>query len=372
MGVRIPLSRGAPVALLIIIALVGALGNTLAAGAQDTLADDIAAAEAELSAAQAELASTYQKFTAAQQRQQQATKAAADARAKADTARAESEAAAERVRQLQHKVDKFASASYRQGSTVGSVTAYLGSESPTDMLARASLLNAIGSEQLDVLDGMRKAMNERAAADKEAQAALRRATDNEAAAAKAKSDAEAAHRDAVAQKDSAQGAIDTLLAKKAALQAQAAQVTQAGAPAPAAPAPAGAPSVGSSGVVLPAQGTLTSTYGFRWGTVHYGIDIANSIGTPILSTMAGEVISSGPASGFGLWVRVRHDNGLITVYGHINESLVSVGQRVGAGQQIATMGNRGQSTGPHLHFEVHENGNKIDPLVWLRSHGVSI
>ncbi|NIJ10395.1 murein DD-endopeptidase MepM/ murein hydrolase activator NlpD [Saccharomonospora amisosensis] len=369
MGVRIPLSRGAPVALLIIIALVGALGNTLASGAQDSLADDIAAAEAELSAAQAELARTYEKFTTAQQRQQQASKAAADARAKADTARAESEAAAQRVQQLQHKVDEFASASYRQGSTVGSVTAYLGSASPTDMLARASLLNAIGSEQLDVLDGMRKAMNERAAADKEAQAALQRATDNEAAAAQAKSDAEAAHRDAVAQKDNAQGTIDELLARKAALQAQAAQ---AAAPAPAEAAPAAAPSVGSSGVVLPAQGTLTSTYGIRWGTVHYGIDIANSIGTPILSTMAGEVISSGPASGFGLWVRVRHDNGLITVYGHINESLVSVGQRVGAGQQIATMGNRGESTGPHLHFEVHENGNKIDPLVWLRSHGVSI
>jgi len=125
-------------------------------------------------------------------------------------------------------------------------------------------------------------------------------------------------------------------------------------------------------VVKPAQGTLTSTYGARWGTVHYGIDIANSIGTPILSAMAGTVIDSGPASGFGLWVRVQHANGVITVYGHINESLVSVGQRVSAGQQIATMGNRGQSTGPHLHFEVHQNGSKIDPLPWLRSRGVSI
>ncbi|MDQ3789056.1 MAG: M23 family metallopeptidase, partial [Actinomycetota bacterium] len=122
----------------------------------------------------------------------------------------------------------------------------------------------------------------------------------------------------------------------------------------------------------PAVGTLTSTYGARWGTIHYGIDIANSIGTPIFSAMAGEVIDSGPASGFGLWVRVGHDNGLITVYGHINESLVSVGQRVAAGEQIATMGNRGQSTGPHLHFEVHDGGNKIDPLPWLRSHGVNI
>ncbi|HEX2166054.1 MAG TPA: M23 family metallopeptidase [Longimicrobiales bacterium] len=69
---------------------------------------------------------------------------------------------------------------------------------------------------------------------------------------------------------------------------------------------------------------------------------------------------------------MRHDNGLITVYGHINESLVGVGQRVAAGEQIATMGNRGQSTGPHLHFEVHQGGSKIDPLPWLRGHGVGI
>ena len=77
--------------------------------------------------------------------------------------------------------------------------------------------------------------------------------------------------------------------------------------------------------VAPAQGVFTSGYGARWGGTHYGIDIANSIGTPIKSLMSGTVISSGPASGFGLWVRVQHDNGLVTVFGHINESLVSVG-----------------------------------------------
>ncbi|MGH3518396.1 MAG: M23 family metallopeptidase [Haloechinothrix sp.] len=117
---------------------------------------------------------------------------------------------------------------------------------------------------------------------------------------------------------------------------------------------------------------ITSTYGQRWGTIHYGLDIANNIGTPIVSVMDGRVISSGPASGFGLWVRVLHDNGIITVYGHINETLVSVGQRVRTGQRIATVGNRGQSTGPHLHFEVHQNGFKIDPLRWLRRNDVSL
>lgn len=126
-------------------------------------------------------------------------------------------------------------------------------------------------------------------------------------------------------------------------------------------------------VAKPAEGSFTSGFGARWGTTHYGVDIANSIGTPILSAMDGVVIEAGPASGFGLWVRVQHGDGTVTIYGHVNEILVGEGQRVAAGQQIATMGNRGQSTGPHLHFEVWLNGSqKIDPVGWLRERGISL
>lgn len=125
--------------------------------------------------------------------------------------------------------------------------------------------------------------------------------------------------------------------------------------------------------VLPAQGVYTSSFGSRWGTLHAGVDIANAIGTPILAVADGEVIDSGPASGFGMWVRLKHADGTITVYGHINETLVTVGQKVMAGDQIATMGNRGFSTGPHLHFEVHLAGeNKIDPIPWLATRGISL
>ncbi|MBB4964719.1 M23 family metallopeptidase [Saccharothrix violaceirubra] len=125
--------------------------------------------------------------------------------------------------------------------------------------------------------------------------------------------------------------------------------------------------------VKPAQGTFTSGFGGRWGTTHYGVDIANSIGTPILSAMEGTVVEAGPASGFGLWVRVQHADGTITVYGHVNEILVAQGQHVAAGAQIATMGNRGQSTGPHLHFEVWAGGSqKIDPVGWLAERGISL
>ena len=119
-------------------------------------------------------------------------------------------------------------------------------------------------------------------------------------------------------------------------------------------------------VVSPTNGIVTSSFGPRWGSTHYGLDIANDIGTPILAVMDGVVLDSGPASGFGLWVRLRHDDGTITVYGHIDRTLVEEGQRVSAGEQIADMGNRGFSTGPHLHFEVHSSdGEKLSPEGWL-------
>lgn len=124
--------------------------------------------------------------------------------------------------------------------------------------------------------------------------------------------------------------------------------------------------------VAPTVGVLTSTFSVRWGTMHWGIDIANRIGTPIRSVADGVIIEAGPASGFGLWVRVRHPDGTITVYGHVDRILVKEGQRVRAGDQIATLGNRGESTGPHLHFEVwHPSGTKINPLTWLRSKGIT-
>lgn len=123
-------------------------------------------------------------------------------------------------------------------------------------------------------------------------------------------------------------------------------------------------------VVWPVDGTVTSNYGSRWGSTHYGLDIANSLGTPIKAVKRGTVIEAGPASGFGLWVRVQHEDGTITVYGHINEALVSEGETVEAGETIAEVGNRGQSTGPHLHFEVWDSDDrKVDPLEWLKEHG---
>src|SRR5690606_37223649 len=152
---------------------------------------------------------------------------------------------------------------------------------------------------------------------KDAEKAVEDAEREETKAERAKVNAEKAHKQASAKQDEKQSELDKLNERKQAEEAekQAAEAP-AGGGAAAAAAPAAAP-----GVVQPAEGTFTSGYGARWGTTHYGVDIANSIGTPIKSLMSGTVISSGPASGFGLWVRVQHDDGTISVYGHINESL---------------------------------------------------
>ncbi|MFE7743197.1 M23 family metallopeptidase [Nocardia sp. NPDC057455] len=122
-----------------------------------------------------------------------------------------------------------------------------------------------------------------------------------------------------------------------------------------------------------AAGTFTSGFGARWGVQHLGIDIAGPIGTPIYAVADGTVLEAGPASGFGMWVRLLHDDGTVTIYGHIDTATVSQGQRVLAGDQIATIGNRGFSTGPHCHFEVWLNGvDKVDPLPWLATRGISL
>ena len=126
-------------------------------------------------------------------------------------------------------------------------------------------------------------------------------------------------------------------------------------------------------VVTPATGTFTSGYGERWGAMHRGIDIANSLGSPIYAAMDGTVINAGPAQGFGNWVVIKHDGGEVSVYGHMTHYNVAVGQRVRAGEQIAQIGSEGQSTGPHLHFEIKPDGvSQVDPVGWFAQQGIRI
>ena len=118
----------------------------------------------------------------------------------------------------------------------------------------------------------------------------------------------------------------------------------------------------------PASGEVSSPYGLRWGgsDFHPGIDIANDYGTPIIAAASGTVTAAGwNSGGYGNMVDIDHGNGIWTRYGHAEAVAVSVGETVQKGQIIAYMGSTGFSTGPHVHYEVHANGEIVNPILYL-------
>jgi murein DD-endopeptidase MepM/ murein hydrolase activator NlpD len=125
----------------------------------------------------------------------------------------------------------------------------------------------------------------------------------------------------------------------------------------------GAPS--AAGFIWPVNGPVVSGFGMRWGRMHEGIDIAASSGTPIHAAAAGTVIHAGWLGGYGNLVVLDHGDGLSTAYAHASAILVGLGQRVSQGETLSLVGSTGNSSGPHLHFEVRVNGSAVDPLFYL-------
>ncbi len=122
---------------------------------------------------------------------------------------------------------------------------------------------------------------------------------------------------------------------------------------------------GSPAFTWPVSGPVTSGFGPRWGRMHNGIDIAAPTGTPIGASAAGEVFFVGWLGGYGNTVLVDHGNGYTTLYGHQSELRASVGQSVSAGTTVGLVGSTGNSTGPHLHFEIRVWDTPQDPLLYL-------
>jgi murein DD-endopeptidase MepM/ murein hydrolase activator NlpD len=124
-------------------------------------------------------------------------------------------------------------------------------------------------------------------------------------------------------------------------------------------------------------GHISSGFGYRFHPIkkkvlfHDGIDIGAPLGTPIYAMSDGVVLYAGPARGFGNEVVLSHAGGVTTVYGHVSRILVTSGP-VKVGQAIALVGNEGDSTGPHLHAEVRVDDRAVDPVAWLRAHGVQL
>lgn len=280
--------------------------------------------------------------------------AAAQAKVDLDAATAEAEAA-------KKQANDVAADMYKQGPMSLTEQTLLSSNGPQDFIDKAVLSDTVTDYQVANINKM--------VAAQQAQQSASKAADDAAAAAQAKADeAQKISSDSQAKLAAAQVQMDSLK-------------SQAGMPA-AQPGDAPSAPASSSGVTgqvtgewaLPASGSFTSCFCARWGTFHQGIDIANSIGTPIFSVGNGVVLRAGPATGFGLAVYIQHPSGEVTVYGHVNEYFVTAGQQVTAGQHIADIGNRGYSTGPHLHFEVQQGayGSRVNPQAWLAARGISV
>lgn len=127
------------------------------------------------------------------------------------------------------------------------------------------------------------------------------------------------------------------------------------------------PTVGSGKFIWPMSGgyTVTSEFGQRWGRLHAGIDLGCPVGTNVVAADGGTVTQAGYHPAYGYLVIIDHQNGMETYYAHNSQLLVSAGDKVYQGQQIAESGNTGRSTGPHCHFEIHVNGSAVNPRTYL-------
>ena len=256
----------------------------------------------------------------------------------------------------------------------------LGTASFTDLIDNLDLLDRIGRQDERIATSVKSARDGVADARRRTRAARAEAARVEAAVSSATTEQRGivtrlvASRDALvaarsektttlasirSDRDSTLAEIDALEQQSAALEARIREAQQRSS-VPAVVAPSG------SGVLgWPVSGPVTSGFGVRWGRMHEGIDIAVGEGTPVRAAAAGTVIYAGWMSGYGNLVAVNHGNGLSTAYAHNSSLAVSVGQSVAAGEIVSYSGNTGNSTGPHVHFEVRVDGSAVDPLGYL-------
>lgn len=258
----------------------------------------------------------------------------------------------------------------------------LGTASFADLLDNLDLLDRIGRQDERIASSVKSARDGVADARRRTRVARVEAARVEAVVSSAATEQRGivtrlvASRDALVAARSAKSATlasiqsdrEATLAEIDALEQQSAELAErireaqqrSAAQAPAVVAPSG------SGVLgWPVSGPVTSGFGLRWGRMHEGIDIAVGEGTPVRAAAAGMVIYANWMSGYGNLVVVDHGNGLSTAYAHNSSLAVSAGQSVAAGEVVSYSGNTGNSTGPHVHFEVRVNGSAVDPLGYL-------
>jgi murein DD-endopeptidase MepM/ murein hydrolase activator NlpD len=227
------------------------------------------------------------------------------------------------------------------------------------------LLEAVTASDRDLIDALRQAHEEYDIARQAAEAAAARArlrmqatSSTLAVLRQARADKQRVAASVEARRRDVLGEINAMAAADAALTAIINARAQAG---------SGTDTVASSrGCIWPARGRMSSGFGYRWGRLHAGVDVAAPRGTPIWAAKAGTVIFTGWESGYGNTVIIDHGRGLTTLYGHQSRIKAREGQRVRQGQTIGYVGSTGHSTGNHVHFETRYNGRPRNPLTCLR------
>jgi murein DD-endopeptidase MepM/ murein hydrolase activator NlpD len=354
--------------------------------ALDRTRDDRAARTADLDALNAselELQEELFRLTIevnGQQEQVAAARAAVTAAdATVDGAVAELSATTAAIEELKRQIVESAVTSFVSPGD-NSLLTMLESEDPAEAGRKQAFLDEVVARDSSLVDQLTVAEARQVTARRAAEAAQRAAEERRAETEARLGDLEAsltAQATLTAALDLRQAEvlleIELLAAAEAQLSAAIgegmAQVAASGAGA-AAPSTvasaAGAGSVTGGGCVWPSKGTVTSEYGSRWGRLHAGIDIAAPTGTPIWAAKAGTVVVAGSQGGYGNTVVVDHGGGMTTLYGHQSRIAARTGQQVSQGQLIGYVGNTGNSTGPHLHFETRYGGSARNPRGCLR------
>jgi murein DD-endopeptidase MepM/ murein hydrolase activator NlpD len=238
---------------------------------------------------------------------------------------------------------------------------------------RQALLAHVVSSDRDIVDQMRATRQDEQFERENLSKARDLAADRRKAAAEKLSTLEKTRNDQVRLKDALEARIAQVTSEVAALSREeatlSALIRARQLPAEASDTPSGGgggpAKVSGSGVSWPASGSLTSGFGYRWGSLHAGIDIANGVGTPIRAAKSGTIILAGWNGGYGNCIVIDHGGGFTTLYGHMTRLRAGEGQRVGQGDVIGDMGSTGNSTGSHLHFETRVNGSPQDPQRYL-------
>ena len=401
--------------------LQNAKSNTAAAANQVTeIQNAIAGLQAEVARTQAEAEARGLELQTAQEKFDEASLRASDLQTQADASKTQADAATRQAGQLAAQL-------YRTGGTDLSVNLFIdgqeSGEGADELLSKLGSMSKLVERSTDVYDQAQTANNTAqslgdqaavAQAEREtlriaAEAAMAAAQQAADAAAGALAESEAKSVELEAQLQFMQDAEATTAAgyqagvierariaaeeaerqRQAAIAAAAASAaaSNSGSSSGAATGTAGAGlaggRIGNAGWAVPAGGRITAGYGPRAvlcgggacsGGYHYGTDIGTGCSAPIYAAATGTVVYAGRYGTYGNFVQISHGNGVETGYAHIRDGgiFVSVGQRVDVGQNIASSGTTGASTGCHLHFEVRTGGNRINAVPFMSDRGVPI